>query len=92
MPKGPRGEKRPSSPVSSMVRAMEVATGIREEEYGDDDGGVDDARVAKRVGRPRPPRDDSDDPEKYEIAALEMPDPPPKPKKKKGRKKKRKET
>ncbi len=35
MPKGPRGEKRPVSPVSSMVRAMEVATGIEEEQYVD---------------------------------------------------------
>ena len=41
MPTGPRGEKRPVSPVSSMVKAMRVATGIEEEEYVD--------------GRPREP-------------------------------------
>ena len=35
MPTGPRGEKRPVSPVSSMVKAMKVATGIEEEEYVD---------------------------------------------------------
>ena len=35
MPTGPRGEKRPRSPVSSMVKAMKVATGIEEEEYVD---------------------------------------------------------
>ena len=35
MPTGPRGEKRPVSPVSSMVKAMRVATGIEKEEYVD---------------------------------------------------------
>lgn len=35
MPVGPRGEKRPVSPVSSMVKAMRVATGIEKEEYVD---------------------------------------------------------
>ena len=35
MPTGPRGEKRPNSPVSSMVKAMKVATGIEPEEYVD---------------------------------------------------------
>ena len=35
MPTGPRGEKRPVSPVSSMVKAMKVAAGIEEEEYVD---------------------------------------------------------
>ena len=32
---GPHGEKRPISSLSSLVRAMEVATGQREEEYVD---------------------------------------------------------
>ena len=32
---GPHGEKRPLSPVSNMVRVMEIATGLREEEYAD---------------------------------------------------------
>lgn len=40
MPTGPRGEKRPTSPVSSMVKAMRVATGIEEEEYVDGRPGV----------------------------------------------------
>ena len=35
MPTGPRGEKRPVSPVSSMFKAMKVATGIEAEEYVD---------------------------------------------------------
>ena len=72
MPKGPRGEKRPQSSVSSMVRALEVATGIKEEEYAD--------------GEPRVPADESesdDDPEEYELAALEVDTP----KSKKSRKK-----
>lgn len=33
MPTGPRGEKRPVSSVSSMVKAMRVATGIEPDEY-----------------------------------------------------------
>ena len=32
---GPKGEKRPMSSLSSVVRAFEVATGQREEEYVD---------------------------------------------------------
>ena len=32
---GPHGEKRPISSLSSLVRAFEVATGQREEEYVD---------------------------------------------------------
>ena len=32
---GPNGEKRPMSSISSVVRAFEVATGQREEEYVD---------------------------------------------------------
>ena len=71
MPTGPRGEKRPASSVSSMVKAMRVATGIEEEEYVD--------------GKPRVPVEASseDDSEEYEMAALEI----PKPKKRKKRKK-----
>ena len=73
MPVGPRGEKRPTSSVSSMVKAMRVATGIEAEEYVD--------------GKPREQAassDDEDEPdEEFEIAALEM----PKTKKRKRRKK-----
>ena len=32
---GPHGEKRPLSPISNAVRVMEIATGLREEEYAD---------------------------------------------------------
>lgn len=77
MPKGPRGEKRPISPVSSMVMAMEVATGIKEEEYVD--------------GRPRLSEESSDDFEEnaLEIAARRIADPSDtaKPKKQKKAKK-----
>ncbi len=36
---GPHGEKRPLSPVSNMARGMEIAAGLREEEYADDSFG-----------------------------------------------------
>ena len=32
---GPHGEKRPLSSVSNAVRVMEIATGLRQEEYAD---------------------------------------------------------
>ena len=32
---GPNGEKRPVSSISSIVWAMEIGTGLREEEYVD---------------------------------------------------------
>ena len=32
---GPKGEKRPMSVTSNAVRVMEIATGLREEEYVD---------------------------------------------------------
>ena len=32
---GPHGEKRPTSSLSSLVRAMEIGAGLREEEYVD---------------------------------------------------------
>ena len=35
VPTGPHGEKRPVNDVSNAVRVMEIATGIREEEYVD---------------------------------------------------------
>ena len=74
MPTGPRGEKRPVSPVSSMVKAMRVATGIEKEEYID--------------GKPKQPaaaksssEDELEDNE-FEMAALEI----AKPKKRKKKK------
>ena len=30
---GPRGERRPMSDLANAVRIMEIATGLREEEY-----------------------------------------------------------
>ena len=62
MPTGPRGEKRPVSPVSSMVKAMRVATGIEKEEYVD--------------GRPRVPAKSSSEEElegdHMQMAAMEI--------------------
>ena len=82
MPKGPRGEKRPSSPVSSMVKAMKVATGIEEEEYVD--------------GAPRKPRvpselvsEDELEGDHMQMAAMRVAD-PTKPKKRKKKKTPRK--
>ena len=72
MPVGPRGEKRPTSSVSSMVKAMKVATGIEAEEYVD--------------GKPQARREEaasSDEPEdEFELAAREV----AKPKKRKRKK------
>ena len=71
MPTGPRGEKRPTSSVSSMLKAMRVATGIEEEENVD--------------GKSRVPTEPSseDHSEDYEMAALRV----AKPKKRKKQKK-----
>ena len=33
MPIGPNGEKRPASPVANALRIMQVALGMKEEEY-----------------------------------------------------------
>ena len=46
MPKGPQGQKRPADVIGNAVRVMEIATGEREEEFGDD--GKDPA--AKALG------------------------------------------
>ncbi|MCY4557646.1 MAG: hypothetical protein OXF79_14930 [Chloroflexi bacterium] len=79
MPTGPRGEKRPNSPVSSMVKAMKVVTGIEPEEYVD--------------GKPRIPvglsSEDELEEDHMQIAAMRVADPGErtKPKKRKKRKK-----
>ena len=82
MPKGPRGERRPVSPVSSMVRAMEVATGIAEEQYVD--------------GKPRVPAETSSEDElegdHMQVAAMRIVDPTERAKPKKKSKKKRRKT
>ena len=75
MPTGPRGEKRPVSPVSSMVKAMKVATGIEEEQYVDGAAG-------KTVSEDASSKDELEEDE-FEMAALEI----SKPKKHKKRKK-----
>lgn len=82
MPKGPHGEKRPKSPTSSMVRALEVATGIKKEEY--------DVEETPKGDNEYDDESSDDDDGEYEIAALESSAVPPlKPKKrrKKSRKK-----
>ena len=85
MPKGPRGEKRPVSPVSSMVRAMEVATGIEEEQYVD---GVS--------RKPHVPAETSSEDElegdHMQIAAMRIVDPTERTKPKKRKKKRKKKT
>ena len=75
MPVGPRGEKRPTSSVSSMVKAMRVATGIEEEEYVD-------GKPRERTSPAKSSDDEDESDEEYELAALEI----PKPKKRKRKK------
>lgn len=76
MPVGPRGEKRPVSSVSSIVKAMRIATGIDEEEY------VDGAPRKSR--KPSIPSNDDELEDEVSIAALEI-DKPGKRKKRKKR-------
>lgn len=54
-----QGGKRPASPVSSMIKAMRVATGIEAEEYVD---------AGSKSGNDS----SEDDTEEYELAALEI--------------------
>ena len=68
MPTGPRGEKRPVSPVSSIVKAMKVATGIEEEEYVD--------------GKPRVSSSDELERDHMQIAARRISEPKKRKKKK----------
>ena len=53
MPIGPRGEKRPISSVSSMVKAMKVATGIEPEEYVGGKPLIEEQVAALRVKKPK---------------------------------------
>ena len=48
MPIGPRGEKRPVSPVSNAIHILEVAAGLKKEEYVDGKPWTDDEIVAMR--------------------------------------------
>ena len=54
MPVGPRGEKRPQSPVASMAMAMKIATGQAEEEYVDGRPWTDEEVMARRVAKTKP--------------------------------------
>ena len=49
MPVGPRGEKRPQSPVASMALAMKIATGQTEEQYVDGRPWTDAEVIAMRM-------------------------------------------
>lgn len=49
MPKGPKGQKRPADVIGNAVRVMEIATGLRNEEYDERDVGKDQA--AQSMGR-----------------------------------------
>ena len=55
MPVGPNGEKRPTSSVSSVVKAMRVATGIEKEEYVDGRPWTDEQIAARRIAEPVQP-------------------------------------
>lgn len=54
MPVGPRGEKRPQSPVASMAMAMKIATGQAEEQYVDGRPWTDEEVIARRVAETKP--------------------------------------
>ena len=81
MPTGPRGEKRPVSSVSSMVKAMKVATGIEAEEYAD-------GKPKARRDKASFPDDDEQEDDAFQIAAFGIA--PPKTKTKKRKKSKNK--
>ncbi len=49
MPVGPRGEKRPVSPVSSMAMAMKIATGQMEEQYVDGQPRPEEQVAARKI-------------------------------------------
>ena len=49
MPIGPKGEKRPSSPVSNAIHVMMVAAGLKKEEYVDGRPWTDDEVIALRA-------------------------------------------
>ncbi len=83
MPTGPRGEKRPVSSVSSMVKAMKVATGIEEEEYVD---GKPRVPSEPRISAESSPDELEED--HLQLAARRIAD-PTKPKKKSKKKRKR---
>lgn len=55
MPKGPKGEKRPSDAIGTAVKVMRIATGEEPEEFEKDDEGKDKAAqsMGKRGGKAR---------------------------------------
>jgi hypothetical protein len=48
MPNGPKDGKRPANVIGNAVRAMEIATGQRDEEHKDDPG---KDKAAAKLGR-----------------------------------------
>lgn len=50
MPKGPKGQKRPSDVVSNAVKVMKIATGEEEEEFDGSDGKDPAAQAMGRKG------------------------------------------
>lgn len=48
MPKGPKGEKRPTDVIGAAIRVAKIATGEIEEDKPDDDG---KDRAAQALGR-----------------------------------------
>lgn len=49
MPKGPKGQKRPSDVIGNAVKVMKIATGEEQEEFEKDDDGKD--KAAQSMGR-----------------------------------------
>jgi hypothetical protein len=49
MPKGPKGQKRPTDVIGNAVRVMQIATGEAEETRDDKDAGKD--KAAQEMGR-----------------------------------------
>jgi hypothetical protein len=53
MPKGPKGEKRPTDAIGNAVRVMEIATGQREEEYENEGKDKAAAALGRKGGKAR---------------------------------------
>lgn len=54
MPKGPKGQKRPSDVIGNAVKVMKIATGEEEEEFETKDGKDKAAQsLGRRGGRAR---------------------------------------
>jgi hypothetical protein len=53
MPKGPKGEKRPSDPIANAVRIARIATGEEPEELTDDGKDAAAVSLGRRGGKAR---------------------------------------